>query len=131
MHVSNRSLVTRIAWILVCISAAPLAMPIAQVGASFAQAPEVKPTIKLTMDDQHIIKEFTLNATDVPRSSTGQVNLTVGTTLPASIPLQPFPDETAKKVPQLKGHQFFAQGDRIFVVDPMRRIAETIARDER
>ncbi len=131
MHTGNRSIATGMVWILACISAAPLTAPIAQAGASFAQAPEARPTIKLTMEDQHVIKEFTLKATDVPRSSTGPVNLTVGTTLPAGIPLQPFPDEAVKKVPQLKGHQFFAQGDRIFVVDPTRTIAEAIARDER
>jgi len=130
MHVGNRSPVPRLAWTLVCALAAPLAMPIAPAGASFAQAPEARPTIKLTMDDQHVIKEFTLKAPDVPKASE-QADLTVGTTLPAGIPLQPFPDEATKKVPQLKGHQFFVQHDRIFVVDAVRGIAAVIARDAR
>ena len=130
MHARSRLIATGIVWTLAFMAAAPLAMPMAQAGASFAQAPEARSTIKLTMDDKHVIKEFTLDAPDVPKKP-GQAELTIGATLPADFPLQSFPDEAAKKVPEIKAHQFFAQDDKIFVVDPTRTIAEIIPRDKR
>ena len=130
MGASNRSIVKGIACILVCMTAAPLATPIAQAEVSLAQITGPKPTVDLTMDDKHVIKEFTLDAPDVPKK-TGQAELTIGAKLPADFPLQPFPEEAAKKVPEIKAHQFFAQDNKIFVVDPTRTIAEIIPRDKR
>lgn len=129
MRAGNRSIATGIVWTFACISAAAQAMPVAQAGASFAQAPEARPTVDLTMDDKHVIKEFTLDAPDAPKVP-GQIDLAIGTTLPADMPLQPFPPEAAKKVPKIKAHQFFVLNDRIFVVDPTRTIAEIIERDK-
>lgn len=129
MRAGKKSIATGIASALVCVAAAPLAMPVAQAGASFAQVLEPRATVKLNMDDQHVIKEFTLDAPETPKKAE-EADLRIGAKLPADFPLQQFPEEATKKVPQVKEHRFFVQDNRIFVVDPTRTIAEIIPRDE-
>src|SRR5690554_5468684 len=117
MNASKKTIVPGIALALACVAAAPLAAPVSQAGASFAQVLEPRATVKLNMDDQHVLKEFTQDAPEVPKKGE-QAELAVGAKVPADIPLQQFPEEAVKKVPQVKAHQFFIQGKQLFIVDP-------------
>jgi hypothetical protein len=94
-------------------------------GGPRAQFGETKPTVTLTVDDEHVVKEFILSDRNVPRV-TENVDLAIRAQVPPSIALRPFPDVVTAKVPKLKAHQFFVHENRVVVVDPTRKIAEII-----
>jgi hypothetical protein len=86
------------------------------------------PTVKLTMEDQHVLKENLLKtpksgATSgaASESSTDQAELERGKQVPASIQLRHFPDEIARKIPQIKSHEYFVADDTIVIVESQKR----------
>lgn len=91
----------------------------------YAQLGEPAPTVKLTLDDEHVLKEFILNDPDVPKVSK-DMDLSVRAEVPREIPLLPFRPEITAKVPQLKAHQYFVHGKQIVIVNSARMIADVV-----
>ena len=96
------------------------------------QAPSEQPmsaptrTINLTLEQRHIIKEFVLKDPSV-KKVTSNPRVEIGSEVPPSVVLQPFPPEVSAKVPQVKAHAFFVTDDRVVVVDPKNnKIADVI-----
>jgi hypothetical protein len=90
-----------------------------------AQAPSGTPTVNLTVEQKHIVKELVKElkvppvAVDAP-SGVGQV-------VPESVVAQPIPVEVAQRVPQIRSHAFFVKGDHIVLVNPKdRRVSDVI-----
>jgi len=74
-------------------------------------------SVSLTMEQRHIIKEIILkDLKTAPQAANAP--LTVGSTVPAGIPLQPIPVEVSAKIPQLKTHSFLVKDDKVIIVDP-------------
>jgi hypothetical protein len=92
--------------------------------AAHAQAPTESepstPTIKLTMDDRHVLKENLLKSAK-SEGSAEQTDIERGSRVPASIPLQRFPDDIGSKIPQVRSHVFFVAGQSIVIVEPQQR----------
>ena len=103
----------------------PTSHPASARTGSFAQITESKPRVPLTLDDEHVIKEFILNDQSVPRV-TDDLDLSIRAQLPPSVPVQEFPAVVTAKVPKLRGHKFIVHSNRIVIVDPTRRIAEVV-----
>ncbi len=103
------------------------------IGAANAQgvAPESAPpatarTINITAEQRHIIKEIVLKASNVEKAP-ADVDVTVGSTVPSTVTVQPFPTDVSTKVPQVKTHTFFVQGDKVIIVNPVdNKIAEVV-----
>lgn len=91
----------------------------------WSQLRDGMPTVNLSLDDRHIIKEFVLNDPEVPKIEEN-FDQTIGSALPPSIPLRPFPPEVRAKVPHVRAHEFFVQNEKIFIVDSARKIADVI-----
>jgi hypothetical protein len=96
-----------------------------QQGSPRVQLGEQKPTVVLTVDDEHVIKEFILSDKNLPRV-TENMELAIGAQIPPSIALLQFPEVVTAKVRQLKAHQYFVHENRVIVVDATRRIAEIV-----
>ena len=94
-------------------------------------APENAPpatarTINITAEQRHIIKEIVLKAPNVEKAP-ADVDVTVGSTVPSTVTVQPFPTDVSTKVPQVKTHTFFVQGDKVIIVNPVdNKIAEVV-----
>ena len=94
-------------------------------------APESAPpatarTITTTAEQRHIIKEIVLKAPNVEKAP-ADVDVTVGSTVPSTVTVQPFPTDVSTKVPQVKAHTFFVQGDKVIIVNPVdNKIAEVV-----
>lgn len=83
------------------------------------------PTVKLTAEQDHIIKEIVLKDFNFPKAAPGDFK--VGDAPPADAQLQDFPEAVASRVSAVKSHKFFVSGERIVVVDPKdRKIADVI-----
>jgi hypothetical protein len=100
--------------------------PVARGQAPLDQpAPPPSTTVNLTLEQRHVIKEVVkdLHLQKAP----GDVPVSVGATVPQTVPLQAMPSEIGAKVPQVKTHRFFVTTDRIILVNPNdNRIAEVI-----
>ena len=73
-------------------------------------------TVKLSMEQEHIIKELMKDQKVEPQQAA--VPETVGAAVPSSVTLRPIPEPIAQKVPQIKSHRFFVKDNRIYLVDP-------------
>ena len=100
--------------------------PGAQAQAPSDQPPVVAtPTVNLTVENRHVIKEIIKDLH--VQSAASDVKVDVGAAVPQSVALQPMPARVAEKVPQVKSHEFFVQNDKIAVVDPKNhKIVEVI-----
>lgn len=88
--------------------------------------PTAARTINTTAEQRHIIKEIVLKAPNVQKVP-ADIDVTVGATVPATLTVQPFPADVSTKVPQVKSHMFFVQGDKVIIVNPVdNKIAEVI-----
>jgi Protein of unknown function (DUF1236) len=86
----------------------------------------VQPKIKLTMEQEHIIKEFILKDTTIGKAP-GSTAVKIGEPVPAGIELRPFPAAVTAKVPQVKAHAFFVHGEQVVVVNPQdNKVADVI-----
>lgn len=74
------------------------------------------PTVNLTVEQRHIIKEL-LKDMKVEKAA-GDVQIAVGGVVPASVKQHPFPPEVGQKVPHVRNHQFFLKDDRVVIVSP-------------
>lgn len=83
------------------------------------------PTIKLTAEDTHTIKEIVLKESSFPR--TAAADYKVGDEVPSSVELQNFPQLIAGKISAARSHRFFISGNKVVVVDPKdNTVAEVI-----
>jgi hypothetical protein len=80
--------------------------------------PPDTPTVNLTLEQKHVIKEIVKDLKVRP-APVGE--LTVGTTVPDAVVLQDMPADVAAKVPQIRSHVFFVKDGRIALVDPKQR----------
>jgi hypothetical protein len=97
-------------------------------GHAQAPAPPSAPTarINITLEQQHVIKEVIKDLNVAPAEA---AKVAVGDALPEGVALQPMPPEIARKVPQIKSHQFAVLPDKIAIVDPKdRKVVELIDR---
>lgn len=105
------------------IAAIAAVLIVAMSSPAAAQSPGM-PTVKLSLEQAHTIKEVIKDA-GVERLPAG--NYAVGDTLPEPITLQPFPSLVTEKVPNVSAHRFFLSGAKIVIVDPKdRKIAEVL-----
>lgn len=93
-----------------------------------AQSPEpgAAPTIKLTMEDQHILKENLLK--DASDGSAGGASLERGGKVPASVVLRRFPDEVVSRIAQIRSHEYFIADRSIVIVEPQQRTIADIVK---
>ena len=111
--------------VFVALGFATPAIQASQEGGMRVQLGEAKPSVALTIDDEHVIKEFILSDKSLPRV-TESMELTIRAQIPPSVALLQFPEVVTGKVPQLKAHQYFVHENRVIVVDATRRIAEIV-----
>ena len=116
---SQRNRITTACFVGATAAVLMLALPVeAQVPSS---APAVTPqeTVKLTMEQKHIIKEIIIKdmKTEQPQDQAAKVPTKVGETVPAGIPLQPIPVEVSAKIPQIKTHSFIVKDDKVVIID--------------
>ena len=82
------------------------------------------PSIKLSAETGKVFHEH-VTTTNVTRASV-EMELAVGSAVPADVTLNPVPLEIIEGAPELEGHEFFVVGDRIHVVDPKTQSIVTI-----
>jgi hypothetical protein len=83
------------------------------------------PTIRLNMEDQHVLKENLLKAKGNVGSAPN--DLGPGKRLPESVQLRDFPADIASKIPQIKAHKYAIVGDAILIVEPQeRKVVEVV-----
>ena len=101
-------------------------MPASAPAQTSPQGPAaVAPKLNLTLEQRHVIREIIKDMKTEPAPA--EVKPAVGDTIPADIKVQAMPDQVAKKVPQIKTHEFFVADGQIFIVDPKdNRVAEVI-----
>jgi hypothetical protein len=115
----ERSRITTSCLVGVTAAVLLLVLPVeAQVPSPSAPVVQPQETVKLTMEQKHIIKEIIIK--DMKTESQDQaakVPTKIGETVPAGIPLQPIPVEVSAKVPQIKTHSFVVKDDKVVIVD--------------
>jgi uncharacterized protein DUF1236 len=82
------------------------------------------PTVNLTVEQRHVIKEIVkdLNVRSAPVG-----DMKIGAVVPEAVTLQQIPSDVAVKVPQIKSHVFFVKDGEIALVDPKdRKIVDVI-----
>jgi Protein of unknown function (DUF1236) len=91
----------------------------------FTQGEVATPRLKLTLEQEHVIKEFIKDLKSDPPATAARAG--VGDAVPQDTTLRPIPDEVGRKVPQIKTHRFVYTADRILIVDPKdNRVADVI-----
>jgi hypothetical protein len=90
---------------------------------SFAYAQPVQqdsqsstPTINLTMEQKHTIKEIIkeLKIDGVAAN----LEVSIGEAVPKTVQLHPMPAQLSEKISHIKDHLFFIKGGQIVIVDP-------------
>jgi hypothetical protein len=79
-------------------------------------APSGTPTVNLTVEQRHVIKEVVKDLK--LDKATGNLQVAVGEKAPNSVQTHPFPPEVFQKVPQVRNHTFFLKDDRVVIVSP-------------
>ena len=113
--------------LLVGIAAAALwfVTPGAQAQTPPQQEVAPTPSVKLTLEQRHVIREL-IKDLKVEPSKTA-VRPSLGDALPQDVALQPMPPDVGRKVPQIKAHRFLVTADEIVIVDPKdNTVAELI-----
>ena len=70
-----------------------------------------RPSVNLTAEQHHIIKEIVLKDMKVP-PATAEVRLSIGEPV-SGVALQSFPPSITEKVPEVKSHNFFVKNDQV------------------
>jgi hypothetical protein len=110
----------------VTMTALMMSAPIAR-GQAPSEQPPAPPsaTVNLTLEQRHVIKEVVKDLH--LQKVSGNVPVSIGATVPQTVPLQAIPSEIGAKVPQVKSHRFFVTTNLIVLVNPNdARIAEVI-----
>ena len=80
--------------------------------------PPFTPTINLTMEQKHIIKE-TVKELKIDGVA-ANVEVTIGEAVPKTVQLHPMPAQLSEKISHIKNHLFFLKGAQIVIVDPRK-----------
>jgi adenosylmethionine-8-amino-7-oxononanoate aminotransferase len=119
---------------------AALAMALSLVGiAAHAQAPPAttpqqdlapaNPKLNLTLEQRHTIREIIKDKK--ADAAPAEVAAAVGEPVPQGVAPRPMPSDVARKVPQVRAHNYFLTAQQIVIVDPKdNRVAEVIERSE-
>jgi hypothetical protein len=104
-----------------CLSAALLALALAASPALTQtpiekESPAVTSTIKLTLEQRHVIREL-VREVKSPHASVNN-KLSAGDAVPTGVETQPMPALVGSKVPQVRSHRFFVTAQQIAIVDP-------------
>jgi hypothetical protein len=101
-------------------------MPASALAQTSPQGPvAVVSKLNLTLEQRHVIREVIKDMKT--ESAPAEVKPAVGDTIPADIKVQAMPDQVAKKVPQVKTHEFFVADGQIYIVDPKdNKVADVI-----
>ena len=104
----------------VCLFVAPLAwaQPVQQ------DRQGSTPTVNLTMDQKHIIKE-TVKELKI-EGVAANLEVAIGEAVPKTIQLHPMPAQLSEKISHIKNHLFFLKGAQIVIVDPRENKAVDI-----
>jgi len=88
-----------------------------------------QPTVKLTLEQRHIIKEIVKDLK--LKDAVGNVSMKIGETVPQTVTLSPMPDLISQKVPQVKSHVLFVKDNQIVLVSPNdHKVSEVIEAGE-
>ena len=100
------------------------------VSLAHSQAPSTPPPtaaspIGLTLEEKHVIKEWVKDVPVEPGQLSGSIS--IGSVVPSSVRLQPFPAQVAEKVSHVRSHVFFVHGEEVIIVDPKdKKVVDTI-----
>jgi hypothetical protein len=90
-----------------------------------AQGPTTTRTVKITLEQRHIIRELVRELKVNP--SKEDLKVGEGDEVPGSVELQPVPPLIGQKVPQIKAHRLYVTARQILLVDPQdKRVVEVI-----
>ena len=113
----ERSRITTSCLVGVTAAVLLLVLPVeAQVPSPSSPVVQPQETVKLTMEQKHIIKEIIIKDMKTPGAST-HVDLEPGKVVPKEVTLQPMPVEVSAKVPQVRTHSYFVEDDKVVIVD--------------
>jgi Protein of unknown function (DUF1236) len=84
------------------------------------------PTVKLTAEQHHIIKEIVLKDMKVePAPADARVG--IGDAVESNVALHAFPPTVTAKVPEVRAHNFFVKNDQVVIVSVKdRTVADVI-----
>ena len=87
--------------------------------------PPTQPKLNLTLQDRYTIKELIKDLRVAP--APGKQDVSIGNEVPGNIKLEPMPAEVAAKVPKIKSHLFFVEGNKIVLVEAKdRKVVDVI-----
>ena len=95
------------------------------LGTGLAQAQGTTRTVKITLEQRHVIRELVreLKVT----AAKDELKVGEGDQIPGNIELQPVPPLIAQKVPSIKSHRLYVTASQILVVDPQdKRVVEVV-----
>jgi hypothetical protein len=121
------------------IAALAMALSLVGIAATRAQAPPatalqqdlapVNPKLNLTLEQRHTIREIIKDKK--ADAAPAEVAAAVGEPVPQGVAPRPMPSDVARKVPQVRAHNYFLTAQQIVIVDPKdNRVAEVIERTE-
>jgi Protein of unknown function (DUF1236) len=89
------------------------------------QGPTTTRTVKITLEQRHIIRELVRELKVNP--SKEELKVGEGDEVPGNVELQPVPPLIGQKVPQIKAHRLYVTARQILLVDPQdKRVVEVI-----
>ena len=91
---------------------------------AYSQSPPAASEVRLTMEQTHVLKEFLLNDSAIPKAA--RADFQIGQKVPPDIAARDFPEAVAQKVAVVKAHRFFVGGGKIFIVSKDDTISEII-----
>jgi hypothetical protein len=117
VSMTTRNRVASLPFVAATAAVLTLALPVEAQMPKQNQVEKGQDSVNLTMEQRHIIKEIILkDMKTAPQAANAP--MTVGSTVPAGIPLQPIPVEVSAKIPQLKSHSFLVKDEKVIIIDP-------------
>jgi hypothetical protein len=111
--------------IAIVLSCAATELSQAQAQGPEAQGPTTTRTVKITLEQRHIIRELVRELKVNP--SKEELKVGEGDEVPGNVELQPVPPLIGQKVPQIKAHRLYVTARQILLVDPQdKRVVEVI-----
>jgi len=92
---------------------------------AYAQSGQPTPTINLTAEQRYVLKENLLKDPNVKKVP-ADTSIAVGSTVSATILVQPLPSAVREKVSQIQSHGFFVKGDAVILVNTQNNTIEAV-----
>ena len=115
----------KISWLSVVVILATASADIVCGAQAYAQSGQPTSTINLTAEQRHVLKENLLKDPNVKKVPADTL-IAVGSTVPATILVQPLPSAVREKVSQIQSHGFFVKGDAVILVDTQKNTIEAV-----